>query len=169
MGRPPGPPVEIPREKLLEALKYAAEGWSIRKICAKINIEPLQFFKFRKQDYSFTAAFQLARESGFEINADDLLDLADQYADPLTARVKSDNLRWLLSKRKPKEYGDQLNINIEQKISVGEALSEAKKRAGIESGEVIELTKSADTNEYLDEFINQQSQLPAPADDDIFS
>lgn len=61
--------------------------------------------------------------------ADGLMTVADEVQDVQRARLKSDNAKWLLAKRKPSVYGDKVDIHVTQTIDITGALSEAKKRA----------------------------------------
>lgn len=124
------PEIGLTKEEIAKMLKLASHGKSLRSICLELNISLDKFHKIRKRAPSLDSALQSARNSGLDVIADDLIDIADTYGDPLQARVKSDNIKWLLTKRKPKEYGDQLNINVEQKVSITGAMAEAARRAG---------------------------------------
>ncbi len=57
------------------------------------------------------------------------MDVADQERDPQKARLKADNIKWLLSKWNPKKYGDRIDINVvNNNVSISVALEEARKR-----------------------------------------
>lgn len=111
------------------AIDMAAEGKSITQIVDALCVSNYAFMKMRQHDPLFEQSFEHARHEGLEHIADNLLVVADEYTDVQRARLKSDNAKWLLSKRKPKIYGDKIDVNINQTIDISGALSEAKQRA----------------------------------------
>lgn len=52
------------------------------------------------------------------------------HSDPKMARVQSDNIRWWLSKRRPKEFGDRIEINhhLTADKAIVQALTAARNR-----------------------------------------
>lgn len=120
---------QLTEEQKKLAIDMAAEGKSITQIVDSLCVSNHQFLMLRQNDPVFSESFERARHEGLEHIADNLLVVADEYADVQRARLKSDNAKWLLSKRKPKIYGDKIDVNINQTIDISGALSEAKQRA----------------------------------------
>lgn len=96
---------------------------------------------------SFSQKLAQARAQGMELLADELTTIAENQAlDPQRAKLKSENIRWLLARRLPHAYGDRLEVKVER-VDVSAALIEARQRllrpssdpALIEDAEVIEL------------------------------
>ena len=107
----------------------AAEGASITMIIDEICLTAYYFHKARDTDPIFAKSFSEARAEGLEMRADELLDIAnDLTIDVNRARLKSDNIKWILSKRKPGTYGDKLDLNVNQVVDIGTALQAAKSR-----------------------------------------
>lgn len=57
----------------------------------------------------FSDQYATARETGYRLMADELVEIADDKAgDPARDRLRLDTRKWLLSKALPKVYGDKL-------------------------------------------------------------
>jgi len=119
----------LTEEQQETAIELASRGCSLNEIIGTIVVTEYGFLKAREHNPEFEARFQSARLEGLEHIADDLIDIADEYADVQRARLKSENMKWLLSKRKPQIYGDKLDVNVTQQVDIATALNEAKKRA----------------------------------------
>ncbi len=141
--------ITLTEEQKQLALDLAAQGKSIKAIYSQLNISHSALWKYRQHDLKFEQDFACARQEGLEHNADELLDLVDEIPDVQKARLKSDNIKWILSKRKPATYGDRLDLNVNQTIDIGSALAEARNRVGIRDAHA--LASQGDTS--LDEHI----------------
>ncbi len=122
-------PPNYTQEQLDIALQMASEGQSITAILQAICSDSHAFYRYKEHHLDFVKKFEHARQEGLEVVADRLLTLADEEQDVQRARLKSDNFKWLLSKRKPQVYGDKLDLNINQTVDISIALSEARARA----------------------------------------
>lgn len=112
------------------AIEMASEGKSLTEIMKAICITSYNFWVARDRDSQFSKDFEQARQNGLENMADKLIDIADDMTiDVHRARLKSDNAKWLLSKRKPQVYGDKLDLNVNQVVDISSALGEAMSRA----------------------------------------
>ncbi len=109
----------------------AEEGHTLKRIRDALLVEATGFRNYLERNPAFKNRLALARQEGLEELADSLQDIADEIPDVLKARLKSENLRWILSKRKPLVYGDRLDVNVNQTIDIRSALSEAKQRANL--------------------------------------
>jgi len=82
----------------------------------------------RVADGRFEADFARARSQGLELLADDLVTADADQPDVARAKLKSENVRWLLSRRLPHQYGDRLNVDLTGQIDLAAALKDAGKR-----------------------------------------
>ena len=140
IGRPPPVYTEEQRER---AIELAANGAPLKVIVNEILSNEYDFWLYRQHDPIFYTKFEQARQEGLEHLADALITLSDEEQDVQRARLKSDNYKWLLSKRKPQIYGDSLNVNVNHTVDVGAALQDARQRAGLINArpqEVIEIS-----------------------------
>lgn len=113
------------------AIELAVEGETLKDICNTLGITPLQLYKYRKTDTQFEAELARARDEGMDILADSLKGITERIPDVMKARLESENMRWLLSRRKPLVYGDRLDVNLQHTVDIGAALAEAKRRAAL--------------------------------------
>ena len=119
---------QLTQEQADIAIDLAHKGRTIRSIADEICVELSSFAKYRRDNLLFQELFNIARQDGLEVLADDLIDIADNTPDVQKARLKSDNYKWLLSKRKSHIYGDRLDVTLIQKVDIMGALSAAKNR-----------------------------------------
>ena len=63
------------------------------------------------RDPAFKARYDEACDACFQIVADRMTVLHEEIIDPKTAKNVGDNLKWWLSKRKPREFGDKLIVD----------------------------------------------------------
>lgn len=110
------------------AVELAAQGKPLKEIIDAICTTEYHFYLYRQQYHDWNMSFERARQEGLEHMADGLITIADEYTDVQRARLKSDNAKWLLSKRKPSVYGDKVDIHVSQTIDITSALTEARKR-----------------------------------------
>lgn len=133
---------EYTQEQTELAIELASKGEPLRKIIDAICSTEIDFWTYRQQYPDFMNRFEQARQEGLEHIADGLITIADDYADVQRGRLKSDNAKWLLSKRKPSIYGDKVDIHVSQTIDITSALTEARARAlpqSIREAEVIDM------------------------------
>jgi hypothetical protein len=116
-------------EQLDLALELAAKGEPLKVIIDEIMSNEIGFWLYRQQYPEFQLAFEQARQEGLEHLADGLITAHKDEIDVQRARLKSDNAKWLLSKRKPTVYGDKVDIHVSQTIDITDALREARSRA----------------------------------------
>ena len=112
-GRPTAYTPEL-GEAICELL---AEGMTLKVICRADDI-PVAESTVRSwainAEHPFSALCARAREVGYHMMADELMDIADS-TETETGQVARDRLRcetrkWMLSKALPKVYGDKLAI-----------------------------------------------------------
>ncbi len=124
---------EYTKEQLDIAIELASQGEPLRKIIGEMCSTEIDFWTYKQQYPDFRNQFEQARQEGLEHIADGLITIADDYTDVQRGRLKSDNAKWLLSKRKPSVYGDKVDIHVSQTIDISHALSEARARIAIPS------------------------------------
>lgn len=148
---PGRPRINMNEDQKLAAIELAKEGKVLKQIRAEIGINTDCWHRSFERDPRFAEQFAFARQIGLEEVADDLLTIGDDEPDVLRARLKSENMRWILSKRKPSTYGDRIDLNISQVIDIGTALSDARARAlGITDKHTIDITVRDEDKEVDD-------------------
>lgn len=65
-------------------------------------------------EHDFYGQYEKARESRVEVMADELVDIADDGGDEgvQRSRLRIDTRKWVLSKMKPKRYGDKVEHDL---------------------------------------------------------
>lgn len=167
------------KEVAEKVLIMVAEGTSLKVIADAVGVHVSSIARWRLENDDFHRLYSQAQEIGFELEADSLKTIADEYVDVNKARLKSDNLKWLLARRAPGKYGDRLDVNVTQSLDINSALNEARRR----------VRPSGDLQQSVDAEIVETKQLSSEgtsgsrpvdasnskltgtdgADDDIFS
>lgn len=106
-----------------------AQGKSIKEVAADLGIDLMTLAHWREQYPSFDSECTRAMNIGFDVLADQLIEIPEQIEDVNRARLKSDNIKWLLARRGHAKYGDRLEVNVNQIVDIRSALDEAKRRA----------------------------------------
>lgn len=108
-------------DKLCEELSL---GKSMRKICEDEDMPCLSsVFKWIRENPEFSQQYALAKEASADADNEVLEDIGDKAieeakaVDPKSSsavvqayKLKADNLKWFMSKKKPKKYGDKVDV-----------------------------------------------------------
>lgn len=100
-----------------------AQGSSMRTVCEDESMPAMStVFKWLREHKEFSEQYASACEERTEAQNELLLELGDealeeaQNADPKAAnavvsavKLKADNLKWVMSKQKPKKYGEKID------------------------------------------------------------
>ena len=115
---------ETEKKKITEQVcALMSAGMPCGKACSKVGVPKSTFLGWTQTGGSAADQYALAREELIDHWAEDVLNIAD--ADPVQvvdqngvarydaaavqhARLRIDSRKWLLSKLKPKEYGDKV-------------------------------------------------------------
>jgi len=123
------------------ALNEASLGHTLKLIANNLGLQsPAHLQKQIRETPFFEAKWIAARRDGLELLADSLLDVHDRL-ELGQARLHSDNIKWLLSKRASDTYGDKLDVSVGVTVDIKQALMDARARVvtvqdriGIEGG-----------------------------------
>ena len=119
------PDIQTDEAKILDLL---ANGQTLAKACETVGLSTGQFMQRLPNRTSLAHAFVCARDAGAEVLADSLLGLTDTEADVNRARLKSDNIKWILSRRHAAKFGDRIDVNVNATVDLTSAISEARNR-----------------------------------------
>jgi hypothetical protein len=103
-------------------------GTGVTQVAKDIGVDPNTIQRWRLADSLFDEECSRAQELGFEVDADSLKTIPDEIEDVQKAKLKSDNIKWLLARRAAYKYGDRIDLNVTQTVDIGAALTEAKRR-----------------------------------------
>ena len=117
------------REKADKILQALERGASLRKAAADVGLSHTSVLQWVDEIPEFADQYARARLRGYQLLADELIDIADtpmvgevrtvrqdgseevKYADMIEhRRLRIDSRKWMLSKMLPKVYGDKTTI-----------------------------------------------------------
>ena len=125
MGRPPMPFNEGAAEQILEAI---ADGMGLVTFLKSRPDMPSYptVMRWVRDNPDFAANYAQAREDMADHDADKIADVAktvlEGKVDPAAARVAIDAFKWSAGKRRPKRYGEKLEIEQTGSVQVTHTL-----------------------------------------------
>lgn len=129
---------------VMKVLDLIATGYTETSSCDQAGISPSMFRKTIKNSPQLQELYEEAFMRGTDAMADALLDPDNHslygHSDSRMAKVQSDNIKWYLAKRRPKDFGDKIEVthSITADKAIIQALSAAKQRILTSSSNVIE-------------------------------
>ena len=92
-------------------LNRLIEGESLIRICRDTNMPTMpSVYNWINRYPDFRDQYQIAKMLQMDTLADRLLDIADDEPNLQRARLKSNSIKWLASKLKPKKYGRLVSL-----------------------------------------------------------
>lgn len=117
------------RDQLAEwAIELVENGSTLKSALKTVNLSNSAFGGALSSVRSLAERYARARELNADILVDEALTIADSDIDPQIARNRIDIRKWIASKHRPKIYGERIDLNVSQTISVADARSEARAR-----------------------------------------
>lgn len=121
---PIGRPSDYTKEIADQICNELSEGKSLRKVCESGGMpSKVTIFAWMRKYPEFLNQYARAKEESADAMNEDLMDLGDEAinhaynANPKASsavvqavKLKADNLKWVMSKMKPKKYGDKTDI-----------------------------------------------------------
>lgn len=141
---------------VLYAIDLISQGRTKTSACDESNISITTFENYIKQNDYLKELYEEADQRGSDAMADALLEIDRHHhyghSDPKMAKVVSDNIKWLLSKRKAKDYGDRIEVNhtLTADKAITQALIAGRQRALQISDTVIDVTPIYEEEEEYD-------------------
>lgn len=116
-----GRPTDYTQEKADLICAKLAEGKSLRTVCKEEKFGMTAVFNWLRTNASFAKQYAQAKEEATDALAEEIHDIADQAHSVIigdrsdNARVHAQQMRvdtrkWIMSKMKPKKYGDKLDM-----------------------------------------------------------
>lgn len=117
-------PSEYTQESADKICSLLADGMSLRAVCREEKMpDKATVFRWLREHKEFRDQYARATEERTEAQSEILLEIGDESieaahsADPKAAnavvsgyKLKADNLKWSMSKMKPKKYGDKIDV-----------------------------------------------------------
>lgn len=139
----PGGRPEIYTQELADAVcENIAKGYSMRTVCALEGMPSLTtVFKWLRTYKEFAEQYAYATQERTEAMSEDILDIADDGSNDLMliqkgsqvyevenkevtnrSRLRVDTRKWLMSKMKPKKYGEKVDVTSDGKEIKGNVI-----------------------------------------------
>lgn len=121
--------------RVMHALDLISQGKTETVACDEARISKDTLEQYTAKDVDLAAMAYNARARGYDTLADILLhidtDVEYGSSDPKIMKVISDNIKWVLSRRDSKRYGDKVQVEhtLHADKEIVEALSRGKQRA----------------------------------------
>lgn len=128
------------------------EDLKLREAIKIHGSDPAEFFNYIWNDTDLTNQYTRAQHIRAEKFAEEIIEISDTETDTQRARNRIDTRRWFASKMNPRQYGDRVDVNVTQTVSITSALEEAKKR--------IQLPKLQDNTNIIDGELVTPTKLP---------
>jgi hypothetical protein len=117
-----------------KALDLIASGLSITRAAKKMKAKPYQLMLLAESQ-KYGAMFQAALHAQAEVLADSLLDMvSDQHIagtselNVQAAKLKADNVKWLLARRQRDLYGNTVQVQVDTDSDLTDRLARARER-----------------------------------------
>lgn len=107
-------PEEQPLTKQERFVQIIAEGGTWETAQRELGVNPWHLSKWLKEDDELAKQYARARESQGDVYADRVIDIAMKVErgeiEPNAGRVAMDAHKWAAGKRKPKVYGEKIDL-----------------------------------------------------------
>jgi hypothetical protein len=130
------------------ACELAADGKLMMEMAKELGVSTTTVNKWRLANPVFARAFEVARDAGIDALVDTLLDIAKTESDVYRARLIGDHIKWIAERRARRRYGQQVDINLNERIELGITLIEARKRTLLPGCDQTQLQDAQDA-EYV--------------------
>lgn len=134
---------------VLYAIGEISQGRTVTDACDRANISLRVFESYLSRDPDLKAEYDDAIQRSYDAMADALVNIDNHkihgQSDSKMAKVISDNIKWVLSKRDSKRFGERIEVkhSVSLDRAITDALNAARFRVNpelIEDAQVIEET-----------------------------
>jgi hypothetical protein len=106
----------LSKEQLLDMV---ATGWTQQRIAdhvANLTGQPISQYYICKTLQTFGDEYQAAKKAQAQYHAERIAEIADKVEDgrldPASARISSENRKWVAARLDPSQYGDRIQADI---------------------------------------------------------
>lgn len=158
-------------EQQASVCSLVAMGKPVAEACKRAGITEYRYYQWVAQLPAFEQAVRGARAMLAERHLAQLDELVFSEPDTQRLGIMQRHFHWKAGKLIPKVYGDKLDITLDARIEIGEALAAARARATLrpmcDSADIIDGQVIDSTSDDAPDPIDKQSTLPGFPD--IFS
>ncbi len=112
-------------QKVIEMMYSAC---TLKDALANCGVSSNMFYLTLETHPILHSLYERAQKYRGEIFADEIIKIADEEVDAQKARNRIDARKWYASKMQPQKYGERIDLNVNQTVDIGAALSEARSR-----------------------------------------
>ena len=105
-----------------------ADGVPLAKLADLHGVSLWVFHHVISSVRELSVRYDRMRQMRADVMADEMLEIADTPMDTQWQRNRLDTRKWLASKYNPKVFGDRIDLNVQQSISITDAQAEARAR-----------------------------------------
>jgi hypothetical protein len=161
-------PATVDESKVFAAIDLYAGGLPITNACKQAGISHQTLVDRCKSSDIVRSAWNAAHEMHAAALVAQSIDVAAQDPDPQRSRVRMQAFQWAASRVDRKNWGDRVDIQVEQKVSITAALEAAEQRLRLGSDLIIDGAAQVIEDKALIEARSTDSQsdsaLPDPFD-----
>lgn len=113
-----GRPTDFTPELADTICEQLALGRSMRSICLEEEMPAMQtIWRWLREKEDFSEQYARAKQESADAMSEELLEIADNPSneDVNRDRLRVDARKWLMSKMKPKKYGDKMDVTSDGK------------------------------------------------------
>lgn len=116
-------------EEQNKCIAMAHSGASYQQIADIFGVSDMVLFKYRERNPAFQGRLDVAREEAAHKYADSLMKIVTrENIHPGIQRNQMEAYKWLAAKRKPKVYGDRMDINVSASLDIRHVLDASEQR-----------------------------------------
>jgi hypothetical protein len=161
-------PAAVDESKILEAIALYADGLPIVNACKQVGIGYQTLLDRCKSSEFVRTHMNMSHEQHAASLVAQSIDVTREDHDPQRSRVRMQALQWAASRVDRKNWGDRVDIQVEQKVSIVAALEAAEQRLRLGSdlildGEAHVIEDKGTTSTRLTDS-QSDSSLPDPFD-----
>lgn len=144
---------------VLKALELISQGQVVTRSCDQAGIPVATFEAYIARDPQLQALRVEAERRGHDALADALINIDNHrihgHSDPKMAKVVSDNIKWFLSKKDTKRFGDKVEVThtLTADRAIVDALNAARNRVAQIAPPVVE--------DAIFEVVNDEDEIAA--------
>lgn len=111
-----------------ETISRYATGLPLEKVLKEIGISSEYFYGALTANPMLDAMYIAAQRAKAEMLADEIITIADTEEDSQKARNRIDARKWWAGKANATKWGDKIQLEVEHKVDLAGALTEARGR-----------------------------------------
>ena len=121
----------VPADIAADALAICtdiARGKTMTRACKAHGVDVFVFLRWREKYPEIAQVFSRCIEYWSHVQADELMTIPDKGWNPATARLHSENVKFLIARRNRKDYGDSTAPQDQVQGALVDALQQAIQR-----------------------------------------